>query len=293
MSQAHLVPAERLFLSAAEIWSAAPDANTPHLADGATHRSTANFGAPSRIGQFLAERLWKTLEATVVVPPSETGRASSAVLSIPWFSDARRDLTLLLRSSSGGGTLEVWHVDPDRNELRLSSGYFGRWDEFRRITASTRFTKGSGLPGRVWADEQPILIEDLGESKAFLRAEAAQSIGLQFGIGLPVRYASGFGVVVLLSSLASPVARSIDIWRLGVTGEMEHLQGLSTSKNDHERAAALTLAQKLASRAATSYLPQVLPLSSADRAPEPSLEFGCAWPCRDRSGVVHIATLVG
>jgi len=189
----------------------------------------------------------------------------------------------------------VWHVDPDRNELRLSSGYFCKWDEFRRLTASTRFVKGSGLPGRVWATHQPVLLEDLSESKAFLRAEAAQSIGLKFGVGLPVQYASGFGIVVLLSSLTSPVARSIDIWRLCDQGEVEHLQGMSLAKTLNERTYALSAAKTLAFAAANQFLPQVMSLSptKSSSASDQLIEFGCAWPSRDRSGVIHVVTLVG
>jgi hypothetical protein len=299
MSQAHWIPADRPFIAAAEIWHATQTLDTvrPVADESTVPLSTERLGSlvQSSIGQFIAERLWKVLEATVIQPPTDSEPGSSAILSIPWYSDERRDLALLLRSYSSGGTLEVWHVDPDRDELRLSSGYFGKWDEFRRITASTRFAKGSGLPGRVWITEQPVLFEDLGESKAFLRAEAAQSIGLRFGIGLPVHYASGLGVVVLLSSLSTPIARAVDIWRLCNPGELEHLQGMSLSMTAKERACALATAQELALRAATEFSPQVLPdLSNrAHSLPPQPFEFGCAWPSRDRSGVVHIATLVG
>jgi len=299
MSQAHSVPAERLFISAAEIWRATQTPEIARLAidESGVPVSTEQAGslAKSSIGQFIAERLWNVLEATVIQPPADTGTGAGAILSIPWYAEEERKLSLLMRSFANGGTFEVWHVDPEREQLRLSSGYFGKWDEFRRITASTRFTKGSGLPGRVWFTEQPVLFEDLGESKAFLRAEAAQSIGLQFGIGLPVHYASGMGVVVLLSSISTPLAHSIDIWRLCNPGEVEHLQGMSLSITARERTEALSAAQALALRAATEFSPQVLPISSnkAHLQPNQAFEFGCAWPSRDRSGAVHIATLVG
>ncbi len=295
MSQAHRIHAERQFITAAEIWRANQGSETarPSLDERGTVLEATE--AKSSIGQFIAERLWNVLEATVIQPPTDSEPGSGAILSIPWYSGDRRELSLLLRSYSSGGTLEVWHIDPERDELRLSSGYFGKWDEFRRITASTRFTQGSGLPGRVWSTEQPVLLEDLGESKAFLRAEAAQSIGLRFGIGLPVRYASGLAVVVLLSSISAPLARAIDIWRLCKPGELEHLQGMSLSLASKERAHALSTAQGLALKAATEFSPQVIPDSSnnADSLPPQLFEFGCAWPSRDRSGVVHIATLVG
>lgn len=299
MSQAHSIPSERLFLSAVEIWAAPPNPEILLLASDKTNLSVSSgltsSGSASSVGQFLAERLWKLPEATVILPQSEPTGASEAILSIPWYADQRRSLSLLLKSSSVGGTFEVWHVNPNRNELRLSSGYFCKWEDFRRVTASTRFVKGSGLPGRVWATHQPVLLEDLSESKEFLRADAAQSIGLEFGIGLPVKYASGIGVVVLLSSLSRPVARSIDIWRLCSQEGVEHLQGLSLARTANEHTKALSEAKKLAFAAATRFLPQVLSPSPAE-TPSGSdrfLDLGFAWPSRDRTGAVHVATLIG
>lgn len=261
------------FIASAELWSGPADSIAPH------------------VGRFVAERLWNTHEATVVTTPLEVGGALQAVLGIPWFIGDQRQSCLLLASTTASGTIEVWHQDVERNELRLSSGYFGKWDEFRRITALTKFKLGAGLPGRVWASQSPVLLEDLSESKAFLRAEAAMSIGLDFGLGLPVQYASGLGVIAFLSSRRSPLGRSIDLWRLTAEGDLEHMQGLSFVAAAHESGLTLSSAQQLALRAARSFHPQILRPSA--QSEDALVTRGFAWPSRDTAGTVHVATVVG
>ena len=137
-----------------------------------------------------------------------------------------------------------------------------------------------------------MLLEDLSESKAFLRAAAAQSVGLQCGLGLPVRYASGAGVVTLLSSRTSPIGRSIDIWRMNSNSELEHLQGLVFATSARAHANALFVAQHLAIDAATQLAPSVLQPGS-ELATRAAMQCGFAWPSRDDQGVIHVATVVG
>jgi len=274
MSQAQQVALPTGFISNAELWSGEPGS------------------VPPRIDRFVAERLCNTLEAAVVTPPLEAGQSPTSVLSVPWYANGQRQCCLLLSSAAAGGTLEVWHVDPERNELRLSSGFFGKWDEFRRITALTRFRKGEGLPGRVWDTGRPVLFEDLSQSRAFLRAEAAQSVGLQCGLGLPVRYASGSGVIAMLSSQLSPMGRSIDIWKVTGSAAPEHLQGLTFETSSQRRASVLSAARSLAADAATRFLPAVLQTLPRS-APHSVLEYGFAWPSRDDQDVIHVATVVG
>jgi hypothetical protein len=274
MTEGELEVLHAPFIATAELWSGKASEKTPS------------------VGMFMAERLWNALEATVLMTPAESGQNANAVLGIPWYIDATRSANLLLSNAGLGGTFEVWHVDPERDELRLSSGYFGKWEEFKRITALTRFHLGEGLPGRVWRTGCPVLLEDLSESKAFLRAAAAQSVGLQCGLGLPVRYASGAGVVTLLSSRTSPIGRSIDIWRMNSNSELEHLQGLVFATSAREHANALLVAQRLAIDAATQLAPSVLQ-PGTELATRASMQCGFAWPSRDDQGVIHVATVVG
>lgn len=273
MCQAQPTAVHPSLIASAELWLGPNDPHAPH------------------VGRFAAERLWNTHEAAVVTTPLEMGGALQAVLGIPWFAGNHRQSCLLLASTTAAGTLEVWHPDVERNELRLSSGYFGKWDEFRRITALTKFSLGAGLPGRVWAAQAPVLLEDLSESKAFLRAEAAMSIGLDFGLGLPVQYASSLGVVTFLSSRHRPLGRSVDLWRLTAEGDLEHMQGLSFVTSAHENGLALSHAQQLALRAARSFCPEILqPSEQSSGSP---VTCGFAWPSRDAAGTVHVATVVG
>jgi len=273
MSQASVVALQSPFIDTVELRSGAVDASN------------------SSMSRFAAERLWNTLEAIVVTAPPEPNQTATAVLGLPWFANDARQSCLLLGSTTHGGTCEVWHVDPERDQLRLSSGYFGRWEEFRRITALTRFSAGEGLPGRVWKTGCPILLEDLSESKAFLRAEAAQSIGLHYGLGLPVRYPTGFGVVALLSSRTVPLGRAVDLWQLSQSAGLEHLQGLDFAASSREHALAFDTAHRLALDSATRFAPSAFHSTStvAQTAPQ----CGFAWPSRDERGGIYVATVVG
>ena len=262
-----------------------PFIHTVELRSGAAETSN------SSMSRFVTERLWNTLEAIVVTAPPELNQTASAVLGIPWFANDTRQSCLLLGSATHGGTCEVWHVDPERDQLRLSSGYFGRWEEFRRITALTRFSAGEGLPGRVWKTGCPILLENLSESQAFLRAEAAQSIGLECGLGLPVRYATGCGVVALLSSRTAPLGRAVDLWQLSQNSGLEHLQGLDFATSSREHALAFDTARQLALDAATRFAPSVF--HSTSTVTEAAPQNGFAWPSRDERGGIYVATVVG
>jgi hypothetical protein len=242
----------------------------------------------------IAARLCGQTKAMVTGYGWETGRTPGGMLGIPWFVLQAHSATLLVASSTGSGTLEVWHVDPESDELRLASGYFGIWDDFRRISASTHFAKGSGLPGRVWESRQPILFQDLTESGTFLRAVAARAVGLEFGLGLPVDYPEGFGVAVLLSTRTAPIARAIDIWRLHGKSDIEHLHGISLHESHAVRQSSRAAAQSLALAAAIPFRPLAVDLAAASSAGQSTAtaSFGWAWPSRDATGVVHVATLV-
>jgi hypothetical protein len=216
------------------------------------------------------------------------------MLGLPWYVLQAHSATLLVAGSAGSGTLEVWHVDPVSDELRLASGYFGIWDDFRRISASTHFTKGNGLPGRVWESQQPILFQDLTESGTFLRAVAARAIGLEFGLGLPVEYPEGFGVAVLLSTRTTPIARSMDIWRLHGKSDIEHLHGISLHASPEMRHSSREAAQSLALAAASQFRPLAIDFAPVNGTGQSTATaaFGWAWPSRDATGVVHVATVV-
>ena len=69
----------------------------------------------------------------------------------------------------------LWHLD--RPE---------RFETFRRITEGTRFTRGSGLPGRVLESGTADWIPDVTKDVNFPRAQHAKDIGVKGGFAFPI-----------------------------------------------------------------------------------------------------------
>ena len=59
-------------------------------------------------------------------------------------------------------------------------------DGFEELTRATSFTKGTGLPGRIWATGEPARINDVTLDSNFPRAPVAAREGLHGGFGFPI-----------------------------------------------------------------------------------------------------------
>src|SRR5215208_4887841 len=66
-----------------------------------------------------------------------------------------------------------------------------RVDDFGRHTRAATFTRGEGLPGRVWATGAPAWITDVTEDPNFQRAPAAAEAGLHAAFGFPILGSDG------------------------------------------------------------------------------------------------------
>jgi diguanylate cyclase (GGDEF)-like protein/PAS domain S-box-containing protein len=67
--------------------------------------------------------------------------------------------------------------------------------DFRALSATIAFTRGSGLPGRVWEANDLVWVTDLASSN-FPRAVVAESCGLQAGFAFPIILAGKFAGVM-------------------------------------------------------------------------------------------------
>jgi PAS domain S-box-containing protein len=61
-----------------------------------------------------------------------------------------------------------------------------QFEAFRRVTETTRFSSGLGLPGRVLASGAPAWIVDVTKDPNFPRAQLATEIGVKAGMAFPV-----------------------------------------------------------------------------------------------------------
>ncbi|HAX74503.1 MAG TPA: hypothetical protein DCY88_01355, partial [Cyanobacteria bacterium UBA11372] len=77
--------------------------------------------------------------------------------------------------------------------------------EFKAIAQTINFTPGMGLPGRVWATNEPIWIADVVENDFFLRSEIAAKIGLHAAFCFPIRMGDQIlGVITCFSRKIQP-----------------------------------------------------------------------------------------
>jgi len=111
------------------------------------------------------------------------------------------------------GAIELWNSPPGLIEMSLVDGYYGTAEVFEWNSRRTNFMKGHGLPGRVWQCGMPVILEDLGNSRRFLRWESAVRVGINRGLGIPCgRDAEGTWVLTLLSALGTPISRRVECW---------------------------------------------------------------------------------
>ena len=132
------------------------------------------------------------------------------------------------------GAIEVWSNNTGGDaELAVSDGYYGTLDDFESVSRTMKFTKGSGLPGKVWATGMPVLIEDLGLASAFIRSADAKINGITTALGIPIS-AAGDQVYIMtfLSAKATPIAQRIQIWVPDESGQHLVCQSGYSKQND-------------------------------------------------------------
>jgi hypothetical protein len=73
---------------------------------------------------------------------------------------------------------------------------------FELNSRHTGFPRGYGLPGRAWKSNMPLIVNDLNDSRVFLRWKEALDIGVNRGLGIPYLHPSGRTWVMTFLSLA-------------------------------------------------------------------------------------------
>jgi len=91
---------------------------------------------------------------------------------------------------------QIWHLNEPEH-----------FAKFKRVTESTEFDAGIGLPGRVLERKQPVWITDVTKDRNFPRAEFAKDIGVKGAFAFPV---ISKGSVVAVMEFFSEVATSAD-----------------------------------------------------------------------------------
>jgi PAS domain S-box-containing protein len=79
------------------------------------------------------------------------------------------------RNTGSMVSTNIWHLTDD-----------SRFDQFRKVTESTDFLPGTGLPGRVFASREPAWITDVTDDTNFPRGPSARQAGLRAAFAFPV-----------------------------------------------------------------------------------------------------------
>jgi PAS domain S-box-containing protein len=119
--------------------------------------------------------------------------AQLAVTRVLAFPGSLREITdSVLETICGVSDCNVgaiWEVDNKKQEIRCLRVWhpsIDKFDRFEEATASTHFSKGVGLPGRVWEMNEPAWISDLTMDDNFPRKNAAQGEGLRSAFAFPI-----------------------------------------------------------------------------------------------------------
>ncbi|GJD98296.1 GAF domain-containing protein [Methylobacterium isbiliense] len=225
------------FIRAAEIWLPAPDGSELMFGDGiygtlhafAEHSRAMRF----RKGEGLPGEAWAARHPIVMgsfkgtgfrrIEAAEAAGLTSGIAMPVFAGSAIRAVVVLLcgDDQTHVGAIEVWRNDPlEGAQIGLHDGYYGAAELFRITSQLTKFGKGHGLPGLVWASGMPLVMRELYRAERFLRHKEAVKVGLSIGLGLPFDYDPGrTWVMAFLSALGTPIARRFEIWLPDASGE--------------------------------------------------------------------------
>ena len=186
--------------------------------DGLRHFLTSGEGQilNRRIEMMALHRKGYEFPVEIAISPAKLGDAyifSAFVRDITARRRAERRLTSqyeVTRALSESRTLEeagpkilqaiceslewemgaFWRLDRQGNVLRCLDLWQApalKAEEFVLATWQHTFSRGSGLPGRVWESGKPTWISDVLRESNFPRAEAAAKVGFHGAFGFPIK----------------------------------------------------------------------------------------------------------
>lgn len=221
---------KRPFIRVTEIWTPARDGDSLELSRGqyGALLSFANTAVNTqfRLGEGLPGLAWVEQRPIILhdlVRPAFV-REEEAVqagltcgIAIPIVKGSKTLAVLVLFCGDDAehiGALEVWRAPVGSDELKLYDGYFGTASKFEFQSRHISFRKGFGLPGLTGEAGLPVIMDDLGRTKKFIRRESAETSGLTRGLGIPLQDGSeGTWILTILSAFSTPIADRFEVWQ--------------------------------------------------------------------------------
>jgi sigma-B regulation protein RsbU (phosphoserine phosphatase) len=122
----------------------------------------------------------------------ESRLLQSISLAVNEAQDLDSALSIVLRTvceATGWALGQAWLPSRDRSHLQCSPAWFTSIEgseQFRSVSEEQQFKAGEGLPGRVWASQQPTWVRDVSHAPDYPRLAFASQIGVKAGVGIPV-----------------------------------------------------------------------------------------------------------
>jgi len=134
-----------------------------------------------------------------------------------------------------------WGVDPQVQHLRCLAIWHdaeANLAEFESLTRDSTFAPGTGLPGRVWARQQPAWVRDVCAEAHFVRRAAAFRAGLHTALAFPVLCQD---VIIGVIELFHRQARDLDSGLLTMLTTLgRQIGGFTERKRGEEKLHAYT-----------------------------------------------------
>jgi PAS domain S-box-containing protein len=116
---------------------------------------------------------------------------TQAINEAPDFDSALGVVLRKVCEAAGWNFGEAWIPHSGANILELSPAWYSSTDtlhQFRDESKDFIFPLNVGIPGRVWATQQPEWIEDVSVTSdaIFLRSQTARDVGLKSALGVPI-----------------------------------------------------------------------------------------------------------
>jgi hypothetical protein len=223
-------------IKAVEVWLPTPDRSLLEFGGG-LFGSATGFGASSRAmcfgrGEGLPGRAWFDARPIVLkqLEGSYFRRADAAreagytcAIAVPVFVVEQLNAVVVFfcggtnsEDNAHDGAVELWRNNARvTTDMTLVDGYFGTEaaESFEPVTRDTYLPRGSGLPGMAWQKGAAVLIDDLGQTAKFMRADSAAEAGINRGLAFPCSSSSNDAyVLALLSTTQTPIAKRIECW---------------------------------------------------------------------------------
>src|SRR5438270_12920758 len=114
----------------------------------------------------------------------------ASLLAGSWTLEEASSAILQTIASIGDWVLSaIWIYDESIGRLRCRAYWHAgapQFEDFGQLSSAVQFRMGEGLPGRVWAANEPAWIYDVVVDKNFPRAPAAGEAGLSGGFAVPL-----------------------------------------------------------------------------------------------------------